>query len=107
MLETRHTVDLPGHHAPAVEQQEDGLVALGAVGADDELCGARRRGPVDAAELVVGCVLAELVELGARTAPLCRSQPDLEDASAVAEGTRIDVELARGGLGARVEDVRP
>jgi exodeoxyribonuclease VII large subunit len=31
----------------------------------------------------------------------------LRDAAAVAEGGRIDVELARGTLGARVEDVRP
>jgi exodeoxyribonuclease VII large subunit len=31
----------------------------------------------------------------------------LRDAAAVAEGGRIDVELARGALGARVEEVRP
>jgi exodeoxyribonuclease VII large subunit len=31
----------------------------------------------------------------------------LRDAGAVAAGARIDVELARGGIGARVEDVRP
>jgi exodeoxyribonuclease VII large subunit len=31
----------------------------------------------------------------------------LRDAAAIAEGGRIDVELARGGLGARVEEVRP
>jgi exodeoxyribonuclease VII large subunit len=31
----------------------------------------------------------------------------LRDAAAVAPGDRVDVELASGGLGARVEDVRP
>jgi len=31
----------------------------------------------------------------------------LRDAAGVAEGMRIEVELARGALGARVEDVRP
>ena len=31
----------------------------------------------------------------------------LRDATAVVEGARIEVELARGALGARVEDVRP
>jgi exodeoxyribonuclease VII large subunit len=31
----------------------------------------------------------------------------LRDAGSVAEGARIDIELARGALGARVEDVRP
>jgi len=31
----------------------------------------------------------------------------LRDAAAVAEGGRIDVELARGALAARVEEVRP
>jgi exodeoxyribonuclease VII large subunit len=31
----------------------------------------------------------------------------LRDAAVVAEGDRVEVELARGGLGARVEEVRP
>ena len=76
-------VDLAGHDAAAVEQQQHRLVALGAVGADDDLSGAGGGRPVDAAELVVGRVLAQLIELGARAASLCGAKADFEDASPV------------------------
>ena len=83
MLEPRHPVDLAGHDSPAVEQQQHGLVALGAVRADDDLSGASGGRPVDAAELVVGGVLPQLIELGAGAATLCGAKADFEDAGAV------------------------
>ena len=58
------------------------LVALGAVGPHDRLAGPRRRGPVDAAELVVRPVLAQLLELGAAAEPAGRPQAHLQDAAA-------------------------
>ena len=83
VLQSRHPIDLPGHHATAVEEQEHGLVPLGAIGADDELGGARGGGPVDAAELVVGRELAQLLELRSASAALRRPKPDFEDARPV------------------------
>ena len=41
------------HHPPVVEQEEDGLVALGPVGAHDRAADPGGGGPVDPAELVV------------------------------------------------------
>ncbi len=80
VLDAGHVGDLAGHHPTVVEQQQHGLVPLGPVGAHDRLAGARGGRPVDAPELVVDGVLAELVELGAAAAALGRAQADLEDA---------------------------
>ena len=66
VLETGHALDPARHHSPAVEEEQHRLVAFGAIRADDELPRARGRGPVDPPELVVGRVLAQLIELGAR-----------------------------------------
>ena len=83
VLDPGHAGDPARHHPAVVEQHEHGLVALGPVGAHDGLAGAGRGRPVDAAELVVDGVLAQLVELGAAAATLRRAQADLEDAGPV------------------------
>ena len=83
VIEPGHVVDPSGHEPARVEQQHHGLVALGAVGADDRSGGAGGGGPVDPAELVVDRVVAQRVELGAATASLSRPKTDLEDARPV------------------------
>ena len=83
MVEARHAVDLTGHRAPGVEQQQHGLVALGAVGPHDDARRASRRRPVDAAALIVDAVLAQRVELGAAPLSARRAKPDFEDARPV------------------------
>ena len=83
VVEARNPLHLAGHQAARVEEQQHGLVALGPVGADDDLGRAGRRRPVDASALVVDSVFAQGVELGPATLAARRPQPDLEDASPV------------------------
>jgi hypothetical protein len=79
VLHPGHAADLSGHHPPVVEEEHEGLVALGPEGLDDHPLGAGGGRPVDPAVVVVGRVLAQLVEVGAPAPAPRRPEADLED----------------------------
>ena len=93
MLDPRDVRHATGHHPTVVEEQQHRLVPLGAVGAHHRLAGPGGGRPVDASQLIVDAVLAQLVELGAAAATLRRAQPDLEDPGPV------DAQLGLGPAG--------
>src|SRR5205085_2041076 len=68
VIEMRKSVALGRHEAAAVEEAHDVLISLQLVVARDELVAARRRLPVDAAELVVFLVVAQALEFALATA---------------------------------------
>ncbi len=90
-----HTTDPAGHDPSGVKKHEHGLVALRSVRAHDGATGTRGRGPIDATELVIDGVLAEVFELGTAAPSLRGAQPNLQDPRPV------DAQL---GLLARAED---
>ena len=65
------------HPAPAVEQEDDALVALVLVLANDRAAVAQRRLPVDVADRVAGAVVGELLEVGAAAAHRIALDADL------------------------------
>ena len=78
-MDPGHPPDAPRHDAAVVQQHQYPLVALRPVGPHHRLAHPCGGGPVDAAELVVGAVLAQLFELGTPTESACRARADLED----------------------------
>jgi hypothetical protein len=117
VLHARDVGDLAGHHPTVVEEEEHVLVPLGPVGADHGLARPGGCGPVDAADLIVDPVLAQLVELRAAPAPLGGAEAHLQDAPSgdpelgvlTAREGGVDAEQRRQGNSplARTDPQRP
>ena len=67
------------HSLPAIEQEDDALVALVLVFARDQLAGARRRLPVDLPGRVANAVIAQLQEVESLAAPPPLQHADLRE----------------------------
>ena len=67
VFDTRERCHLARHQAAVVQHVDDGLVLLGAIGANDEpVCSSRGR-PVDLAEVIVDGEIPQLFKLGSAT----------------------------------------